>query len=342
MDSQHPKPTSPSEINPAFLEMLKGPGVKEPRQKNHAFSLKSLDCFGTRPSFSWNYNSSFKTKVGVFYTLLCTITLSFAMFVYFHEYIFCTDPGVSTQSSYGQIPETASFNNLNEIMAPAFMFSHLVLEKVDNKVKILVELPSDEILRCNFDFYAEFYTTNVFDFDSIQVRVPLKRNCDSTHQKWSKKSDWVEPTGAALEKMKSLYCIDSPDMSIYGDHAWCEQGCGYYKITIKQRSDKHRNYCPTKLILGRVVVTTQMVDNYLNLEDYGNPWSLYDKSESSELDVTLQQDMLIWFQEKKLVTQSHGMGILDEPKEESRLSFNSLSYKYTTIKENESWYNDVP
>ena len=101
MDSQNSQPANPSEINPAFFEMLKGLGDKKSRQKKHPFSLKSLDCFGAQPSFSWNDNSTFKTKVGVFWTMLCTITLSFAIYIYVREYIFCSDPSVSTQSSYG-------------------------------------------------------------------------------------------------------------------------------------------------------------------------------------------------------------------------------------------------
>jgi hypothetical protein len=84
-----------------------------------------------------------------------------------------------------------------------------------------------------------------------------------------------------------------------------------------------------------------MMDNYLNLEDYNNPWSIFEKAEDSKLDTTLKQNMFIWLQEKKLVTQSHGMGFLDEAKNESRLSFNSLSYKYNTIPEGVSARFDV-
>jgi hypothetical protein len=181
MDSQNPQPPNPSEINPAFFEMLKGLGEKTPRHKKHAFSLKSLDGFGSQPTFSWNYASTFKTKVGVFWTTLCAITLTFATCSYVHEYIFCGDPSVSTQSSWGLIPSTATFNNLNDIIAPAFSFSHITVKfSGKKKPEQSIELPSDEILRCHFDFYAEFYTSNIFDFESVPVKVPLKRDCENT------------------------------------------------------------------------------------------------------------------------------------------------------------------
>jgi hypothetical protein len=174
----------------------------------------------------------------------------------------------------------------------------------------------------------------VWDFENIPLKVPLKRDCDSTKLKWSKKSDWEEPDDERkIAKLESFYCIDTTDMSIYGDHSWCQEGCGYYKITIKQRTDTERARCPKdkKLILDNVLVSMVMMDNYLNLEDYNYPWSIHEKTENSILDTTLQQNMFIWFQEKKLVTQSHGTGFLDEPKTESRLSFNSMSYKYETV-----------
>jgi hypothetical protein len=120
-------------------------------------------------------------------------------------------------------------------------------------------------------------------------------------------------------------------------------GCGYYKITIKQRRDSIRELCPKPIINpNRVVVSTIMMDNYLDLEDYNNPWRIFEKAEDSMLDKTLKQNMFIWFQEKKLVTQSHGMGFLDEDKNESRISFNSLSYKYNTIPEAAFEKMDVP
>lgn len=344
MTSHSSLPPNPSEINPAMFEMLKGIGEKKPKQKKGAFSLKSLDAFGAQPSFSYNYNATFKTKVGVFWTMLSVLTLSFAVYIYVFEYIFCTDPSVSTQFVYGLIPENAAHNNLNEIMAPGFMFSHLSSKIVGGKKEQVVDLPSDATLRCHFDFYAEFYTTNFFDFESIPVKVPLKRDCDSHKLKWDKHSAWESPQGALLNKLSTFYCIDTSDMSIYGDHAWCIDGCGYYKITIKQRSDSVRASCPSATTINPdlIVVTTIMMDNYINVEDFRNPWSIYEKAEDSQLDTTLRQNMFIWFQEKKLVTQSHGMGFLDEDKNESRLSFNSLSYKYNTIPAGTSSSSSVP
>jgi hypothetical protein len=139
MDSHTSQTPNSSEINPALFEMLKGLGEKKPRPKKGGFSLKSLDCFGAQPSFSYNYNSTFKTKVGVFWTMLSVITLSFAIYIYVYEYIFCGDPSVSTQFVYGLIPETASYNNLNEIMAPAFMFSLIGYKITGKKKEQLVE-----------------------------------------------------------------------------------------------------------------------------------------------------------------------------------------------------------
>lgn len=136
-----------------------------------------------------------------------------------------------------------------------------------------------------------------------------------------------------IDKMKSFYCIDTTDMSIYGDHSWCYGECGYYKITIKQRNDTKRALCPKdpELNLDRVLVSTMMMDNFLDLEDFKNPWSIHERSENTMLDTTLTQTMFIWFQEKNLVTQSHGLGFLDSDIIDSRLSVNSMGYKYNTI-----------
>ena len=206
--------------NPAFAELATNIADRKPAEPKGRMWLKSFDAFGTQPKFGWNSKGSYQTKVGSMCTALCVFALGFVAYGYFEDFILCLEPNVSTKTLWGPIEKDAPHNDLNLIMAPGFRAIHykLVPDPTTPGIsKYEQESPSSEVLACHFNIYATVETNHDVFISKPLVKVPLKRDCDSTWDKWT----FLKGTHVTRHLMSDFQCFDIPKMPIYGDLPWC-------------------------------------------------------------------------------------------------------------------------
>ena len=91
---------------------------------DEGFKLKSLDLLGEPVLFKWNGNEVFKTKVGIFWSMMAYGMIGLVFYVYIMHFITCDEPNVTTSPSY-EIPTESAPIELGDEILPTFLMARL-------------------------------------------------------------------------------------------------------------------------------------------------------------------------------------------------------------------------
>jgi hypothetical protein len=273
-------------------------------------------------------------------TALCVLALGFVAYTYFKDFILCLEPNVSTKTVWGPIEKDAPYNDLNLLFAPAFRVIHYKVTPdptTPGKSKLTPEYPSAEVLACNFNLYATVENNHDMFTSQSPVIVPIKRDCDKTWEKWS----FLRSVNVTREEVKQFTCFDIPKMPIWGELPWCEPNCQWYTLNLVLKKDSDRVNCPVSLDPDNVVIQFVGSQSFPNVDDFDEPWTLGQSTETVQLSTTLQKTVNFKYQENKLTTSARRMLFESMEKVDSRLVYHSASYDYKTVAANASLSTDV-
>jgi hypothetical protein len=266
--------SSPRTANPALVELVTGIADRKAAGIKGRSWMKSLDAFGTHPRFRWNSERSYQTKLGSMCTTFCVLALGFVTYIYFSEFILCLDPKVNITTKWGPIEKGAPQNDLNLLFAPAFRAIHYRLVPVPTAPPTSIwtlEYPSSQVLDCHFNFYALVETDHDLFTPSLPVKVPIKRDCDNTWEKWN----FLKSGNVTRQMISTFYCFDIPKMPIYGDLPWCtSNSCQWYTLNVELKKHSDRVGCPVSLDPDLIFINFVGAQSFSNVTNFDEPWTM--------------------------------------------------------------------
>jgi hypothetical protein len=115
-------------VNPALSGATPNPS-KVLHNVKAGFEFKQFDLLGDMIHFKWNGDEVFKTKVGIFWTLMAYGMVFLVAYIYGYHFIVCDEPNVTGTSDY-EVPTKSAPILLGGDVLPTFSMDYITPFKV--------------------------------------------------------------------------------------------------------------------------------------------------------------------------------------------------------------------
>ena len=304
-----------------------------------SFNLSSLDIFGRSVGFfSWDRQYTYKTKVGVFFTLLFYAMAGYMLLGSMQKFLFQQSPNV-IYGNYFELISKEKQLNLVTTTFPWFIMRYNSGATNNNEQYI----DASEIL-CNFDIYArkkniypgylpllggEALTVGAYCADHVNKNISTV-NGVAQHQLGNGYTFGDDDQNILSTKG---ICIKENYLAIYGDpneNCWTTGECQFYTQGFKFKDSSARASCPRSQDINNVEVQMFYYNVDLRPEDNKNPWAFNVNSKSFQLFDDTRVNISVENTKLKLVSVERQFGMLiDQQKEQSKMNIQITETSYS-------------
>ena len=251
------------------------------------------------------------------FTALYVVALGFIIWMYFGEFIQCTEPNVYESTTADLLDQDDPDNDLATLFP---VISFLDYSRPRPWPKGLPAVPFSDIT-CHFGVKFGHATSSIW-LTLQTTPIPLNADCNAKFREMYKNKTGNDDE--TLSKTHYLICPDTDKLPLVGDGINCQgKGpCSYYNFMI-YKHHKSTAHC-NPIDYDRIVVHISYINPKLTVGDFHDPWSYQLDTKWTSFSQTQTQITVIDHFFTTLETDARSFGIRSPSSIEKKLVSNPV------------------
>jgi hypothetical protein len=253
------------------------------------------------------------------FTAIYVMVLGYITWMYFGEFIHCSQPNVYESSVNELFKEDDPDNDMTALFP---VISFLDYSQPRPWPKGLPAIPFSDIT-CNFRVEFGQSTSNAWLFLPVTT-IPLNGDCNAKFKEMYKKKTGKDDE--TISNTHYLICPDTEKLPLVGDGTECQGSgpCKYYSFMIFKRFGSTAHCNPINY--NRIEFLVSYINPKLTVDDFDNPWSYRLDNVPGSFSQSQTQIMIINHFFTTLETDSRNFGLKSQTNKEKKLVQSPVVY----------------